>query len=73
MNHRPIPTGLSTVLFEQILSKMSKASGKDAFYVSMALGRGLGRKLDESQIPAYSDICYGLYVQVMRHIKEYDL
>ena len=73
MNHRPIPDGLTSVLFQQILSKLNKASGKEAFYMCMALGRGLGVKFDESQIPNFSDIIYGLYVTANGHIKNYDL
>ena len=52
---------------------MDKATGKDAFYLCMALGRGLGKKLDESHIANMSDICYALYLNVHRHIKSYDL
>ena len=39
----------------------------------MALGRGLGRKIDETQIPSFSDLIYSLYVSVARNGKEYDL
>ena len=73
MNHRPIPPGLTAVLFQQILSKLGKATGKEAFYLCMALGRGLGRKLDESQITNMSDLCYSLYISVMRNMKDYDM
>ena len=48
MNHRPIPAGLTHVIFEQIGKKLDRSEGKDAFYICMALGRGLGRKVDES-------------------------
>lgn len=73
MNHRPIPAGLTNVLYQQVYSKLGKAQGKDAFYTCMALGRGLGRKIDESQIQNYSDVCYGLYAVTAKNIKEYDL
>ena len=43
-----MPDGLTTVLYSQIYSKLDRATSKEAFYVSMALGRGLGRKLDEA-------------------------
>ena len=39
----------------------------------MALGRGLGKKIDESQIVNFSDLGYSLYISVARGIKEYDL
>lgn len=48
MNHRPMPQGVTSVLFQQIYTKIDKAEGKDTFYICMALGRGLGRKIDES-------------------------
>ena len=73
MNHRPIPSGLSTVIFGQILKKLDRSSSKDAFYICMALGRGLGRKIDESQISNISELSYSLYLSVARHINEYDL
>ena len=73
MNHRPILPGLTTVIFQQVFSKMDKATGKDAFYLCMALGRGLGKKLDESNIANMSDICYALYLKVNQNIKTYDL
>ena len=73
MNHRPIPSGLTSVIFQQVHSKMDKATGKDAFYLCMALGRGLGKKIDESHIANFSDICYALYMNVYRHIRTYDL
>ena len=73
MNHRPIPSGLTSVLFTQVLSKLDKAQSKDAFYICMALGRGLGKKIDESQIVNFSDLMYSLYISVARSIKEYDL
>lgn len=73
MNHRPIPDGLKTMLFQQIFNKLDRCQGKDAFYVCMALGRGLGKKIDESQIQNYGDLCYALYITVSRNIKEFDL
>ena len=73
MNHRPIPAGLTSVLFAQVLSKLDRAQSKDAFYVCMALGRGLGKKIDESQISNFSDLVFSLYITVARSIKDYDL
>ncbi len=52
---------------------MDKAESKDAFYISMALGHGLDRKLTPEQIPNYSDVIYTLYLTVAKHIKKYDL
>ena len=46
MNHRPMSEEITKALFSQILIKMDKADSKDAFYLSMALGRGLDRKFD---------------------------
>ena len=73
MNNREMPKQIKTVLFQQIMSKLSRAKGKDSFYICMALGRGLGKKIDESQIPNFSDVCYGLYMTASTNIKEYDL
>lgn len=48
MNHRPMPNGLTANLFTQVLNRLDRAQSKDAFYLCMALGRGLGKKMDES-------------------------
>ena len=47
---------------------MDKAESKDVFYLSMALGHGIGKKLDIEQIPKYSDVIYTLYVAAAKHI-----
>ena len=73
MNHRPMPQGLTSVLFQKILVKLDRAQAKDAFYICMALGRGLGKKIDESQIVNFSDVGYALYITLARKIKDYDL
>ena len=73
MNHRPIPQGLTHNLFTQVYNRLDKAESKDAFYVCMALGRGLGKKIDESQIPNFGDLSYHLHATVTRNIKDYDL
>ena len=68
-----MPAGLTPVLFQQIFKKIDRSESKNAFYICMALGRGLGKKIDQSQIPDFSDVIYALYISVARHIKEYDL
>ena len=74
MNHRPIPDGLTSVLFKQILSKLNEASSDDFFIMFLALDRGLGVKFDESQIPNIIDIIiWGFYVTAGLNIRKYDL
>ena len=68
MNHRQLSGNLIQTLYTQILNKMDKAESKDVFYLSMALGHGIGKKLDIEQIPKYSDVIYTLYVAAAKHI-----
>ena len=73
MNHRKVPNALIETVYGQILNKIDKAQSKDAFYVCMSLGHGLGRKFVPEQIPRYSDVIYTLYLTVAREAKKYDL
>jgi len=52
---------------------MNEAGSKEAFYICMALARGLGRKLSAEKLPKYSDLIYSLYVKVAQNIGSYDL
>ena len=68
MNNRSIPDNMWSSLLEASLNKIDKAEPKDTFYLSMALGRG---KINPDLIK--SDIFYTLYLNMSRHINEFDL
>jgi len=44
MNNRPLQPKLAQSLYTAVGTKIDKAKSKDAFYLSMAIGRGLNRK-----------------------------
>jgi hypothetical protein len=73
MNNRPMNQKLTEELFAAILNKINKAKSKDAFYLSMAIGRGLNKKIYAKQIPNFSDLCYNLYLVTAKEIAEFDL
>ena len=52
---------------------MDRAESKDVFYISMALGHGLGKKLLPEQIPKFSDVVYTSYIVAAKNLKTYDL
>lgn len=70
MNNRKIQDQFWKDLLDSILNKIDKASSKDTFYLSMALGRG---KISPSLIN--TDIYYTLYLNTSRHClkDEFDL
>jgi hypothetical protein len=73
MNNRPIDPKLTQALFTAILDKISKAKSKDAFYLQMAIGRGINKKFNASQIPNFGDLCYNLYLVTAKEIATFDL
>ena len=73
MNHRKMAANLIEPVYKQILNKMERAESKDAFYIGMSLGHGLGRKFTPDQIPQFSDVIYTLYLSIASNIKKYDL
>jgi len=73
MNNRPINPKLTEALFAAILTKITKAKSIDAFYLSMAIGRGLNKKFNAKNITNFSDLCYNLYLVTAKEIGEFDL
>ena len=60
-------------MFSAVLNKIDKANNKDAFYLSMALGRGLGKKINRNEIKNFGDLCYNLYLATAKEINSFDL
>jgi hypothetical protein len=73
MNDRPFDPKLLSTMFFAVLDKIDKAKSKDAFYLGMALGRGLGKKFNADQIKQFSDLCYNLYLVTAKEIQNFDL
>ena len=70
MNNRPIKSGLSEAMVDQILNKFDKAESLDIFYLCIALGKGY-RKLPQGI--ASSDLYYAIFLKLMTKAKDYDL
>jgi hypothetical protein len=70
MNKRQVKDTFWKEFLNQILNKIDKASAKDTFYLSMALGRG---RINPSIIK--SDLYYTIYLNTSRHAlkDEFDL
>ena len=68
MNERQVPDNMWREMLTAILKKIEKAESKETYYICMALGRW--------RIPfelIESDIYYTLYLNICRHIGQYDL
>lgn len=73
MNNRPIKPELASALYNAVLERIEKAKATDAFYLSMAIGKGLRQKFSPDDIKNFSDICYNLYLVTAREINSFDL
>jgi len=75
MNHRPLTEELTQSLFSNVLNKMDKSDSKDAYYLCMALARGLKneKKLRVEWIPQFDNLTYNLYLATARQIEQYDI
>ena len=73
MNNRPVNPKFASALFNAVLDKIDKAKARDAFYLSMAIGKGLQRKFSPDDIQNFGDLCYNLYLVTAREISAFDL
>jgi hypothetical protein len=61
MNNRPVSPELTQRLYTQIQNKLQEkehATGSDVFMLCMAVGRGLGRKFREEDLPRANNLIY---------------